>query len=149
MLFILFISTTSCKHAISDKVSTQELTGKEQKSKRDLIAFDELFNDNEKIVLLSETRKISFDTLQQILKDYYSETADYFYSRDSLRFFCEKAISSISSKFHITKSKASSLIFSYKYGMLSKQDIEEAAIDNYQDNLNEQAEPAEAADPLP
>ena len=85
--------------------------------------------NNEKIVLLSTIKKISYDSLNLILTDYSSITSDYINSPDSSRFYSDQAIRVLSTKYQMSKLKIASFIFSFKYEMLTKQDIIDNIID--------------------
>jgi len=122
-IFILLMIICGCIGCGSKKNLTKQ-------EKQEQHAKEELSGYKEKIVLLSQMRRMSYDTLNLILTDYYSITSEYINSTDSSRVFCEKAIDIISGKYHISKAKAASLIFSFKYEMLSKEDILEAELEN-------------------
>lgn len=96
----------------------------------------ELSYCSEKIILLSIIKKMSFDSLKLILTDYYSMTSGYTYSSDSSKIYSEKAISYISEQYHLPKRRVASIVFSFKYEMLSKEDIldegeQEPPMDSY------------------
>ncbi|SEP49215.1 hypothetical protein [Niastella yeongjuensis] len=89
---------------------------------------DKLFNCSERIVLLSTLKGISYDSLNHILTDYHLMTANNF-SVDSSRYFSNKAIDDISEKYKISKRKIALLVFSFKYEMLTKEEIFEEELD--------------------
>ncbi len=122
VLFLLIINT-SCE----DSESKNQLSEKEKLYAE---AETELSDQKEKIVLLSAIKKISYDTIFSILKDYYSHTSEYSSSSDSSRFFSEKAMELISKKYQISINKVASVIFSFKYEMLSKDEIIEEFIED-------------------
>lgn len=105
---------------------------------------DNLSYDKEKIILLSEVRKIPFDTLNLILRDYYVVTDTLSSSDENSKYLYQTAIAKISEKYRFSKSKIASLIFSYKYEMLTKEDIGESAVEDFKDNYEE--EPPEPDD---
>jgi hypothetical protein len=74
---------------------------------------------------MSTIKIIPYDSLNLILIDYYAGTSKYTYS-DSLKFYSESAINAISKKYNISRRKIASLIFSFKYEMLSKEEILES-----------------------
>jgi hypothetical protein len=121
-ILIILISVLSCNNSKPKK----KLTEKEKQEQR---AKDELSDYSEKIVLLSAIKKIAYDSLSLILIDYYSITSEYTNSSDSSKFYSEKAINDISGKYHISKSKAASLIFSFKYELLTKEEIADEEIE--------------------
>ncbi len=91
----------------------------------------EYFLENEKIFLLSYIKNIPEDTIKVILTEYLSKSSfNYFYD-DKSEPIMDDVITSISQKRKISKSKIASIIFSYKYEMLTKEDLEMEAIENY------------------
>lgn len=133
IILALLVSILSCNDS-HPKIALSEKEEQQQRVK------DELADYSEKIVLLSAIRQISYDSLSLILIDYYSITYDYTNSSDSSKFYSEKAINDISEKYHISKRKTASLIFSFKYEMLSKQEIVDEELEKLEE---EQQEPAE------
>jgi hypothetical protein len=83
----------------------------------------EISSQEEKVALLASIKDVSFDTLNLILKDYYSKTSDYYSTNDSLAFIVDKTINSISKSYKMSKSTVASIIFSFKYEMQTKEDI--------------------------
>lgn len=130
---IILIIVLGCNNSKPKKV----LSEKEKQEQR---AKDELSDYSEKIVLLSAIKKIPYDSLNFILTDYYSTTSDYTSSSDSSKFYSEKALNEISIKYHISKRRAASLIFSFKYEMLTKEEIADKELEKRED---EQQEPPE------
>ena len=132
IIFILIILTSvlSCNNSKPKKA----LSEKEKQEQR---AKDELSVYTEKIVLLSAIKKIPYDSLKFILTDYYSTTSDYTNSSDSSKFYIEKALNEISIKYHISKRRAASLIFSFKYEMLTKEEIAEEELEKSEEVLQE------------
>lgn len=57
------------------------------------------------------------------------------------KFLYQNAIARISQSYKIQKSKIATLIFSYKYEMLTKEEIGESAVDTFTDNLEDIPEP--------
>ncbi len=132
-ILIILISILSCNNSKPKKV----LSEKEKQEQR---AKDELSDYSEKIVLLSAIKKIPYDSLNLVLTEYYSITSDYTNSSDSSKFYSEKAINDISAKYHISKRRVASLIFSFKYEMLTKEEITDEELEKRED---EQQEPPE------
>lgn len=130
-ILIILISVLGCNNSEPKKIISE-------KENQDQRAKDELSNYSEKIVLLSAFKKIPYDSLNLILIDYYSITSDYTNSSDSSKFYSEKAIIDISEKYHITKRRVASLIFSFKYEMLTKEEIVDEELEKRE---NEQQEP--------
>ena len=100
--------------------SEDDFTKKENQEKK---TKEELAEHNEKIVLLARIKGTSYDTLFLILTEYYSITSEYENSSDSLRFYSEKAIDIISRKYHISKLRVATFVFSFKYEMISKEEV--------------------------
>lgn len=96
-----------------------------------------LKNDNEKIVLLSKIKNISYDTLYGILLDYTAQTNKYL-KKDSSKFYCNIALTTVSNKYGISKKILSKLIFNFKYELLSQEEIGETAIEKYLDEKFEE-----------
>lgn len=99
----------------------------------DDLAEMELKFDKEKIYLLSVTREMSYDTVYQILKDYYKMeygnllSGDIGLTDESIAKY-EENIAEISKKYKLSKPKVASLIFSFKYEMRTADEI----IEDYQ-----------------
>jgi len=87
--------------------------------------------ESEKLILLSILKKIPQDTLRLVLREYLKANPEYL---DGLGVNKADNLDSISQKYHISKYKIASIIFSYKYEMLTKEEIEESAIESYQDD---------------
>lgn len=105
--------------------------GKEKKTRTYADAILEL--DAEKLALLSIIKKIPNDTLHLVLKDYLNKTISSVSDINKV----DKIIDTISQKYHISKIKIASLVFSYNYEMITKDEIEQNAIANEQDNKQE------------
>lgn len=90
----------------------------------------ELRTNSEKLMLLSILKKIPKDTLQLILRDYIKKNPlpEYVTAVDN--------IDTIAQKYNISKFKIASIIFSYRYEMLTKDEIEETAIENLTNEQN-------------
>ena len=89
LIFIVLFSIYSCKDSKTKKFKTE-------REKQEEESIERLSDQKEKIVLLSEIRRISYDTLYLVLIDYYAITSDYINSSDSSRFYSKKAIDLIS-----------------------------------------------------
>lgn len=132
-ILVILISVLSCNNAKDKKVLSK-------KEKQELRAKDKLSDYSEKIVLLSALKKIPYDSLYLILTDYYAITSDYTNTSDSSKLYSKKAINDISGKYHITKRRVASLIFSFKYEMLTNEEIADEELEKRED---EQQEPPE------
>ena len=119
---ILSLSILGCKEA-SDKI---ESTMEQKDSLALEMADTQLKFEEEKIVLLSSIKGLSYDTLKSILRSYYSETQFDFYD-DAARI--KEAIAYTAKKHNLPESKIASLVFIFKYEMRAMDDIEELEID--------------------
>jgi hypothetical protein len=141
LLLILFLIVFGCKdkeETESIKIQEQgkekgENKRKEKKEKITTYADMVLVMDAEKLALLSIIKKIPNDTLHLVLKDYIDKT----FPMVTDAFKVDKIIDTISQKYHISKVKIASIVFSYNYEMLTKDEIEQSAIENEQDNNQE------------
>lgn len=143
-LFTLLLFFCSCQHSKLKQETKKVITETEKLQKANDRIENDLSYEKEKIILLSEVRKISFDTLNLILRDYYVVTDTVSSSDQNSKFLYQSAIAKISDKYKISKSKIASLIFSYKYEMLTKEDIGESAVEDFKDNYED--EPPEPDD---
>lgn len=144
ILFIVIISLMSilsCKHSKSKEESHKPLNETEKLERISAQIEERLSCQKEKIILLSEIRKISFDTLNLIIRDYYVITDTVSDSDKDSKFLYQNAIARISQSFKIQKAKIATLIFSYKYEMLTKEEIGESAVETFTDNLQDIPEP--------
>lgn len=87
----------------------------------------------EKLALLSIIKDIPIDTLHFVLKDYISQTGFVINSTAEV----DKIIDNISLKYNISKVKIASIIFSYNYEMLTRDEIEQNAIESSDNEINE------------
>lgn len=137
-ILLSLVLFTGCK--IFKKKEKKAPTPQEKLESAYKYAEFELSDQTEKIVLLSDIKGVSYDTLYAILKDYYALTDDYQYSRDSLSIISQNTISTISKTYRISKLKVASLIFSFKYEMQTKEEIEQEAIDNLESEAQAEQE---------
>lgn len=93
-------------------------------------ADSELEFENEKITLISIMHGIPKDSVYLILRDYYAKN-DLSFDIDSKS--TENFIDTISKNRKMSKRKIASIIFSFKYEMQTKDEIEQDAIENYED----------------
>lgn len=144
-LFTLLLFFCSCQDSKPKEETKKVIPETEKLEKANSRIEDDLSHEKEKIILLSEVRKISFDTLNLILRDYYVVTDTVSNSDENSKFLFKSAIAKVSDRYKISKSKIASLIFSYKYEMLTKEDIGESAVEDFKDNYEK--EPPEPDDP--
>lgn len=86
--------------------------------------------DGEKLALLSIIKNTPNDTLRLVLKEYLKKTFPLVTDASKV----DKIIDTISQKYHISKIKVASIVFSYNYEMLTKDEIEQSAIENEEVN---------------
>ncbi len=128
ILLILTLVVFGCKDKEPEKVApikTAEVVDPYRRADFDL------HQNSEKIMLLSILKKIPQDTLRLVLREYLKANPEYL---DGLGVNKADNLDSISQKYHISKFKIASITFSYKYEMLTKEEIEESAIESYQDD---------------
>lgn len=94
----------------------------------------ELRSGKEKIYLISLSTKIPYDTVRQIIKDYYLMGYKRMFDNpasllDSSIVDIKESVQTISKKHKLTESKVATLLFSYKYEIRSPDEI----IEEYQD----------------
>ena len=131
ILLLLIFMVIGCKDKEPEKVIAKEpVKVVDPYSYTDFI----LSTDTEKLMLLSILKKIPQDTLRLVLREYLKANPD---DLDGLGMNKADNLDTISQKYHISKFKIASIIFSYKYEMLTKEDIEESAIESYLDDNQE------------
>lgn len=142
-IFILLQFFFSCQDSKLEKeAEKKKMSVTEELEKLNDNIERQLSYEKEKIVLLSEIRKIPFDTVNLILRDYLVITDTVSSSDENSKQLFQGAIVKISDKYKISKSKIATLLFSYKYEMITKEEIEESAVENFQENYEpEQPEP--------
>ena len=138
ILVVLLLFFCSCHNSKPKEESKKVLSEAEKLEKTYKRINEDLSYENEKIILLSEIRKMPFDTLIFILRDYYVITDTVSSSDINSKYLYQSSIAKISERYKISKSRIASLIFSYKYEMLTKEEIEESAIENFRDNNEEE-----------
>ena len=138
ILFLLTIFFISCNDSEPQKENNKVLTATEKYDELYKQTKESLSYDQEKIILLSTIRKISFDTLNSILIDYFVLTDTLSSSDENSKYEFQNSIAKISDKYRIKKSKIALLIFSYKYEMYTKEEIEESAVESFKDNYEEE-----------
>lgn len=133
LLLILILITLGC----NDKKETEFLESQEKIKKEYDKAHsltDVLLDfDGEKLALLSIIKNTPNDTLRLVLKEYLKRTLPLVTDASKI----DKIIDTISQKYHISKIKVASIVFSYNYEMLTKDEIEQSAIENEQNNNQE------------
>ena len=140
-MILIVLGCKDTKETESIKVQEQrkekgENKRKKKKEKTTTYADMVLKLDAEKLALLSIIKKIPNDTLHLVLKDYLDKTFPPVTDVDKVD-KVDKIIDDISQKYHISKVKIASIVFSYDYEMLTKDEIEQNAIETYQDDNQE------------
>lgn len=127
IIFMCF-TLNSCfnKDEKKDKIKLDKIEDANQ------IADFELEFENEKIALISIIRGIPTDSVKLILRDYFTKN---YLSNDIENQFTEKIIDTISENRKMSKQKIASIIFSFKYEMQTKEEIEQKTLDSYDDLL--------------
>jgi hypothetical protein len=101
----------------------KEIFKKEQQINKYFLADLELESEDEKITLLSMLKNTSKDSIILVMRDYLLNTES-----DSMSY--KDIINKISQKYNISNNKVASIIFSYKYETLTKEDITNEFIEN-------------------
>ena len=90
--------------------------------------------DKEKIALLAIIKNIPSDKLYLILREYYSKTLNI--DKDICTvLYSENLVKSISLQYNLPKEKIAYLIFSFKYEMITKENI----TDEYEEQMEQEA----------
>ena len=131
ILLLLILLVFGCNDRKETEFIKEQEQRKEKKTRTYADAILEL--DAEKLALLSIIKKIPNDTLHLVLKDYLNKTISSVSDINKV----DKIIDTISQKYHISKIKIASIVFSYNYEMITKDEIEQNAIANEQENKQE------------
>jgi hypothetical protein len=130
VLILLILVFSGCKDNEETEFA-KEMKQRKEKGERILSYTDAILEmDAEKLTLLSIIKKVPNDTLHLILKDYLNKTG--FVINDNTQ--VDKIIDTISQKYDISKIKIASIVFSYNYEMLTRDEIEQIAIENEKHN---------------
>ena len=101
-----------------------------------LLADETLSEEQEKIQLLSIIKKMPADSLYLILRDYLAKTSQDLDPKLPQTALYSNAINFISGKFRISKQRAASIIFTYRYEMVNNEEV----IDKFIDSNNDESE---------
>lgn len=137
-LIILLIVLTSCTDETARNPEKSRTPTKESKEQRRYESEIESL-DPEKIILFSVIYKLDKNKIADIIA-LYETKIDYSDDLD----FIEKVIDTIANTKNLTKEKVAKIIFSYKYELLSKQEIEDNYLDDIQQQDSYNYDPAEA-----
>ena len=133
ILLLLILLVFGCNDRKETEFIKEQDQRKEKEKKTRTYADAILELDAEKLALLSIIKKIPNDTLHLVLKDYLNKTISSVSDVNKV----DKIIDAISQKYHISKIKIASIVFSYNYEMITKDEIEQNAIANEQENKQE------------
>lgn len=133
ILLLLILLVFGCNDRKETEFIKEQDQRKEKEKKTRTYADAILELDAEKLALLSIIKKIPNDTLHLVLKDYLNKTISSVSDVNKV----DKIIDTISQKYHISKIKIASIVFSYNYEMITKDEIEQNAIANEQENKQE------------
>lgn len=125
VIIIILITTAFVAFFPWNNEVKKELTVKDKQKLKEELTNYELEDGNEKIILLSITSKTPVDTLHKILKEYYITDPE---ERDI--HYLDKVIDTISIKHKLSKTKIASLIYQFKFGMQTEDEIIEDGL-NY------------------
>ncbi|WP_272149649.1 hypothetical protein [Tenacibaculum aiptasiae] len=126
-LFIIVLIVCSCNLSKGKKT---------EKSKTELeyeTADMFLKYDAEKIGLISIIKNVSHKKANSILRDYLAKTFNSIELTMKNSEFVVKVIDTIAKKNNLSKKLTASIIFSYQYEMITKDEIIEGAIDKVQE----------------
>ena len=101
-----------------EKVLTEKKIAENKYSYAD----SELKDNQEKITLLSFIKNTPKDSINLVIREYLMKT-------EYEDVFFEKYVEQVAKKYSISPKKVASIIFSYKYEVLTKDEIEENVID--------------------
>lgn len=125
---------TSC-HDSKPEVQKENIIAKSEEeiiqNKIELIEKGLRRDDFEKINLLAEYNKIQVDSLISIIRDYLVFTRKSLNADLSKEERYKSSFTKLNHRYKLSKKKLASLIFSYKYEMITREEIEESAIEDY------------------
>jgi hypothetical protein len=141
------IFTLGCKS--NQKVKEVVKPATEQEIREDRYRYAEMIleYEYEKIQLLSIIHNINTDTVYQVLKEYLANNPDFVKFGEAEKEKYDNLFSEISKKFKISRRRIATLVFSYKYETLTKDEIEEAAIEGAKEDMQVEYEYEEDYDP--
>jgi len=144
-LIIFILTMTSCSN--SEDINSED-TKKNNETKTDLeicyeMADMSLKYDSEKIFLISIIKGIPYKKTNSILKEYIAKTDYYeYYKTDKSPQSFIKLVHTISNTNNLSKKLTASIIFSYKYEMITKEEIrseiEDEVIDEFRSEIEEE-----------
>ena len=130
LILVISLFFLSCGNKQSDE-ETSKLN--KTKTNQTSTGFDFVTSlDNEKLALIAIMKNIPEDTLGLIMKDYIVATEDNWESIEK-DFDYTKIVNSLSTKYKMKRTKIANIIFSYKYEMVTKDEIQE----NFRESIEE------------
>ena len=135
ILFTLSIFFLSCNLS-SDK-------NEKKKSKKDLdyeMADDYLEYNAEKIGLLSVIKNVPYEKANSVLRDYLAKTINYSDISKESQNYIVKVIDTIAQKNNLSRNLTASIIFSYKYEMITKEEYFEEKLEEMRQEEYEEPE---------
>ncbi|MCG8883931.1 hypothetical protein G1L02_12290 [Tenacibaculum finnmarkense] len=114
-----------------------------EKTKKELdyeIADDYLEYDSEKIGLLSVIKNVPYQKANSVLRDYLAKTINYSDLSSENQNYIVNVIDTIARKNNLSRKLTASIIFSYKYEMITKDEYFEEKIDELRQEEYEERE---------
>ncbi|RZK47913.1 MAG: hypothetical protein EOO99_11955 [Pedobacter sp.] len=125
-LWLLLAMMISCK----DKEEVEKPASKlELEKKASENAELELEDKGEKIALISAAKDYPLDSTYLILKDYYTKANEFDFNSGN---YYDSIFNLISKNRKVSKKKVAQIIFAFKYEVLTREEIEQEFIDNYE-----------------
>ncbi len=121
LTFMILFLFGMCYFSKEQNEPKKKLSKKEIKEDRYFFVDRELASSQEKVVLLSVLKNIPKDSIMLVMREYLINTEN-----DSISY--KNSIDLISEKYNVPLSKVAGIVFSYKYETLTKEDIENSAI---------------------
>lgn len=119
IIVLALILLTSCKKTEPAK----ELTVVEKQEMASQWAEWELSDQHEKISLLASIKGMRYDSLYSVIKKYYSKMHAVRFEEDKIAIASDIAIGQISEMSKLSRSQVASLIYSFKYQMITEEEV--------------------------
>ncbi|HQX44969.1 MAG: hypothetical protein IPO72_04075 [Saprospiraceae bacterium] len=103
-------------------------------------------DDFEKINLLAEYNKIHVDSLISIIRDYLELTSKSTNPSFSKEERYKSSFEKLNQRYKLSKKKLAGIIFSYQYEMITREEIEESAIEDYMNSNEIEDDPLDQRD---
>lgn len=135
LYFLITMFFQSC--SLSSNRNEKEKTKKELDYE---IADDYLEYDSEKIGLLSIIKNVQYQKANSVLRDYLAKTINYSDLSSENQNYIVNVIDTIARKNNLSRKLTASMIFSYKYEMITKDEYYEEKIDELRQEQYEESE---------